>query len=58
MPRELMSKTTINRLEAMGWRFYPSGPNEYEWMKFAGDTRVARGGDAAWFTDVKTAEAA
>ena len=58
LTRELMSKATINRLEAMGWRFYPNGPNEYDWMKFEGDTRVAMGGDETWSADVREAETA
>lgn len=42
----------LNKMEAKGWRFYPSGHNEYEWMKFAADgRRVGRGGDAIWKAD-------
>lgn len=57
MTSQTISKETIMRLEAMGWAFYPSGPNEYEWMKFKGDTRVARGGEETWFRDLDEAEA-
>lgn len=46
--------TQITRLHAQGWQFMPTGPNEYDWLKFdkAGE-RIASGGDDTWRKDVE-----
>lgn len=44
-------------LEAMGWMFCQTGPNEGEWMKFVDDGKpVARQCDEAWEQDLASAD--
>ena len=39
------------RLEALGWDFVPTGPNEWEWVKFKDGAPIARQGDDIWRRD-------
>lgn len=51
-----LSKATIEKLKSWGWDFMPTGPNEWEWMKFdAEGKRVAVGGDSEWQDDLTAA---
>lgn len=41
------------QLMARGWSFVPTGPNEWEWMKFDGEGRpLGRQGDIEWLQDL------
>ncbi len=43
----------LEGLKRLGWEFFPTGPNEYDWLKFdACGHRVAQGGDPIWSADV------
>lgn len=45
----------VSKLEALGWDFVPTAPDEYDWLKFANDGEIiARGGDEVWAKDVAT----
>jgi hypothetical protein len=49
--RKLADKQLAN-LKKLGWDFLPTGPNEFDWLKFDKDGNViARGGDATWAKD-------
>ncbi len=52
-----MAKFTADQLmmlDGMGWKFVPTGPNEFDWLKFDKDgMRIAQGGGAVWFEDIK-----
>ena len=37
-----------------GWEFMPTGPNEWEWLKFDGEKVVSRQGDVEWDRDLET----
>jgi len=46
------TKDEITALKVMGWDFVPTGPNEYDWIKFDKyGTSIARGGSATWRYD-------
>lgn len=37
----------------MGWKFYPFGPEDWEWMKFDDEgRRIARQGDPVYNSDL------
>lgn len=37
----------------LGWEFVPTGPNEWEWLKFdQHDNIIARQGDKEWGSDL------
>lgn len=43
-------------LAAWGWDFMPTGPDEWEWLKFdATGACIARQGDAVWKRDLLAA---
>lgn len=47
-------EVNVDKLRACGWDFYMSGPNEWQWMKFARwGVCVAVQGDDAWRADVE-----
>ncbi|KKL98234.1 hypothetical protein LCGC14_1826420, partial [marine sediment metagenome] len=38
-----------------GWSFVQTGPDEWEWLKFASNGKsIARGGDNTWNVDVNS----
>lgn len=39
------------RLKELGWDIVPTGPEEWEWLKFNGDEVIAREGDDTWWHD-------
>jgi hypothetical protein len=47
-------------LESLGWEFMPTGPNEWEWLKFDidGNVVVAQQGSAEWCRDLQSASRA
>lgn len=48
--------TVQHALNALGWEFVPTGPNEWEWRKFDAAGRcVAAQGGATWVADVARA---
>lgn len=53
MPK--LTREQVLYLKTMGWDFYSTGSNEWDWIKFHMDgTQFARGGDAVWDADVAT----
>jgi len=52
-----MAKFTADQilmLDGMGWKFVPTGPNEFEWLKFNNfNVCIARGGSWVWDEDIK-----
>ena len=52
-----LSDEAVNALRRMGWDFVPTGPNEWDWLKFGRHEQViATGGDRVWALDVVKAE--
>lgn len=51
-----MNQVDLKKMEALGWRWYQTGPNEGEWLKYCGDTEekilVATQGSATWRMDL------
>lgn len=44
-------------MQAKGWDFMPTGPNEWDWLKFDAEGNViAKGGDETWNADIKSVE--
>lgn len=56
--RDTSGATIIADLEKRGWAFLPTGPNEYEWVKFRpfGRSTIARQGDETWAADLRAAK--
>ena len=46
----------MDKMKAFGWDFVPTGPNEWEWVKFDNAGNVcAREGSKTWHEDIKEA---
>lgn len=42
-------------MAARGWEFFPTGPNEWDWIKFDSEEKeVARQGSEEWHRDLET----
>lgn len=45
-------------MESLGWEYVPTGPNEWEWLKFdASGKCIASQGDETWTKDCSEWEA-
>jgi hypothetical protein len=43
----------VKALRELGWQFYPTGPNEWEWLKFDISGRlIGCQGDEIWKQDM------
>jgi hypothetical protein len=53
-----MTEATMASLKLLGWDFYMTGPNEWQWIRFnAAGRTVAVQGDEYWSNDLKLIEA-
>jgi hypothetical protein len=54
MTEKLTERDVQEHLKRLGWRFVPTGPNEWEWIKFDDLGRPeASQGSAIWAADLK-----
>lgn len=47
--------STEKKMEALGWKFLPYGPNEWQWMKFdETGKRIGFQCDPTWAADLRS----
>jgi hypothetical protein len=51
-PVKTLTAAQLTALEKDGWTFVMTGPNEWDWIKFKNDRRIAVGGDETWARDM------
>ena len=48
-----LNQKDVNSMMKLGWEFMPTGPEEWEWVKFDKDgSIIARQGDGDWAEDL------
>lgn len=58
MTQGKLTDAQVKALKLLGWDFYPTGPNEWDWLKFDEEgKKIGQGGGDLWAADLASLRA-